>query len=1172
MITKNHRPRARYVRSNNRPNLLRALRLRPDFDWLEPRWVPSSLSINNASVLENDSGTTDAVFTVFLSAPSAQTVTVDFSTSGNTAAAQSDFQIRTGTLTFFPGDTSKSISVPVIGDTLDEVDETFFVNLSSPVNATIDSSDDGQGVGTIRDDDPKPTPSASINNATVREGGSGTVSAVFTVSLSNASSQTVTIDYSTANSSAASPSDFQAVNGTLTFAPGDTSKTITVLVNGDTLDEDDEHFFVNITNPVGATIADGQGDGTIQDDDPVDVPTLSINNASVLEGSAGTVDAVFTVSLSQASTQTVTVDYSTANSTASAPSDYQSRSGTLTFAPGVTSATIAVPVNGDTLDESDETFLVNLQNPTNATVADGVGSGTIRDDDPASSVTFSINDVTVVEGNSGSTTATFLVSLSAASTSTVSVRFATNDGTAQAPNDYVSQTGTLTFAPGEISKSIITAVVGDTIVEPDEFFTMDLSNPVGATIADSRGVATIRDDETTGPLSVSIDDVTVTEGNTGTTNAVFRVALSASSGQTVTVDFATANGTASAPSDFTAQNGTLTFSGGATVAFIVVPVVGDTTDESTETFRVDLSNATNATLGDASATGSILDDDGSSPPPSTPSLSINDVSVTERDSGTGSAVFTVRLSNASTQNVTVNFTTADGTAHGGEDFVAQTSQLTFAPGELAKTIAVAIQGDTIDEADETFFVNLSGAAGATIADSQGLGTIRDNDGTTVPESTIAIDNINVTEGDSGTSNAVFTVTLSSPLSQTVTVRYATADGTAIAFSDYFPRSGTVLFAPGDTTKTISIPVVGDTAAETSESFFVNLTDPAGASLADSQGSATIIDNDSAATLPRLSINSVRVTEGDNSSSNVVFTVSLSSSAAMPVTVDFATQNGSAQAPTDFTASSGSLTFAPGTTTQTISVAIVGDMARENDEQFFVQLSNAVGATIGAGLGIATITDNDGSTPPGGGGGAGSGCVASTRFGMLLIDGDRNANSIVIVDDGAGNLTVTSDCGIDHVFTGITQLRVRTRNGADDVRYQLMDNLSGVRNVVIDLGSGNDRAQIDAVTQVSAGLSIQVFGRSGSDRLVAAVDAVLADTDLSLLLDGGGGADQIDATVVRRGAGRRVSALVLGSGGNDSLNLNLNDLSSGGATGIARIDGSGGVDTCTSSGAVELRRC
>jgi len=227
-----------------------------------------------------------------------------------------------------------------------------------------------------------PTPSLSIDNVTVTEGDAGTTDAVFTVSLSPASDQPVSVDFATADNTATAGADYQSNSGSLSFPAGTTSQNITVQVNGDTADESDETFWVNLSNPSNAIIADGQGAGTITNDDTASaLPSLSINNVTVTEGDAGTVNAVFTVSLSPASDQPVSVDFATADNTATAGADYQANNGSLSFPAGTTTQNITVQVNGDTADESNETFLVNLSNPSNATIGEGQGTGMITDDD-----------------------------------------------------------------------------------------------------------------------------------------------------------------------------------------------------------------------------------------------------------------------------------------------------------------------------------------------------------------------------------------------------------------------------------------------------------------------------------------------------------------------------------------------------------------------------------------------------------------------------------------------------------------------------------------------------------------------------------------------------------------------------------------------------------------------
>jgi large repetitive protein len=255
------------------------------------------------------------------------------------------------------------------------------------------------------------------------------------------------------------------------------------------------------------------------------------------------------------------------------------------------------------------------------------------------------------------------------------------------------------------------------------------------------------------------------------------------------------------------------------------------------------------------------------------------------------------------------------------------------------------------EGNETYFVNLTNATNATISDNQGLGTITDDDITS-----LAINDVTVTEGNSGTTNATFTVTLSAPSAQVVTVNFATANNTAVAPGDYTATSGTLTFAAGETTKTITVPVIGDLLVESNESYFVNLTNATNATIADAQGIGTIT-NDDAAVLS-LTINDITTPEGNSGTANAIFTITLSAASTQNVTVNFATANGTATAPGDFTAVSGTVTFSPGQTTRTLAVPIVGDLLDEANETFFVNLSNATGATIADNQGVGTITDND----------------------------------------------------------------------------------------------------------------------------------------------------------------------------------------------------------------------
>lgn len=231
---------------------------------------------------------------------------------------------------------------------------------------------------------------------------------------------------------------------------------------------------------------------------------LAISDVTVTEGAAGaTTTANFTVTLLAPSTQTVTVSYATADNTASASSDYIARSGTLTFNPGQTFKTVAVTVRGDDGDETNtERFFVNLSNAVNASIVDAQGIGTITDDDALPVLLAS--DAVLTEGNSGSRTVTLTLRLSAPSGRKVTVDYATADGTATvADGDYVAQTGTVEFAPGQTSKAINVTVNGDVKLENDEAFFVNLSHVNNATPGKSQGQVTIANDDTAAPASVA---------------------------------------------------------------------------------------------------------------------------------------------------------------------------------------------------------------------------------------------------------------------------------------------------------------------------------------------------------------------------------------------------------------------------------------------------------------------------------------------------------------------------------------------------------------------------------------------------------------------------------------------------------------------------------------------
>ncbi len=677
----------------------------------------------------------------------------------------------------------------------------------------------------------------SLSNTTVVEGNSGTSTRALAVSLSEASDQTVSVDYTTVNGTATAGSDYISSSGTLTFAPGQTTEIVSLPVIGDTTTEVNETVVLELSNPMNATLQDDHAVITIQNDDGSTLPRISVADAGVTEGDSGSALVAVNVTLSAASTQDVSVSFATANGTATGGSDYTGTSGTLNFAPGQTSRQFNISILGDTADETNETVLVNLSGAVGATIQDAQAVVTIADNDGAALPTLSIADASVAEGDSGTTTAAMTVSMSTTSNQTVTVAYSTANGTATAGQDYASASGTLTFAPGQTSRVIDIGVTGDTADEGSETVLVNLSSPAGATILDGQAVITIADDDDAALPMLTIADASVAEGDSGTTTAAMTVSMSTTSNQTVTVAYSTANGTATAGQDYASASGTLTFAPGQTSRVINIGVTGDTANEGSETVLVNLSSPVGATILDGQAVLTIADDD-----TALPTLTIADASVAEGDSGTTTAAMTVSMSTTSNQTVTVAYSTANGTATAGQDYASASGTLTFAPGQTSRVINVGVTGDTADEGSETVLVNLSSPAGATILDGQAVLTITDDD-TALP--TLSIADASVAEGDSGTTTAAMTVSMSTTSNQTVTVAYSTASGTATAGQDYASASSTLTFAPGQTSRVINVGVTGDTANEGSETVLVNLSSPAGATILDGQAVLTITDDDTA---------------------------------------------------------------------------------------------------------------------------------------------------------------------------------------------------------------------------------------------------------------------------------------------------------------------------------------
>ena len=550
--------------------------------------------------------------------------------------------------------------------------------------------------------------------------------ATFTVDLSTAPTIVpVTVTYATADGTAGA-SDYTAQGpAVLTFNTGETQKIVNVPINSDNIDEADETFTITLSNPDNALIAAGAGSSTatILDDDGT--PTILIADPTNVTETPGGVTQTFTVTLSNPSSQTITVVAGTQSGTATDSGDFTAKSGLITFVPGDTSEQFAVTVNDDSIDEPNETYTVNLFGPTNATIADGSATATIVDDDPTVTPTINIANATNVTEISGGVTQTFNVTLSQPSSLTVTVVAGTESGTATAGADFQSKSSVVTFVPGDTSEQFTVTVNDDTTDEPNESYSVKLFTPTNGTIGTGTATGTIVDNDPTVTPMINIADAAPKSENANSLQP-FTVSLSAPSSVTVTVVAATAPDntvgahSAEQNSDFAQSAQVITFAPGQTSQTFNGTILGDGRDEYDETYQVNLFNASNGTIADGQAIGQILDNDAQ------PTLSVNDVTSSETD-GKTTFTFTMTMSGQTGKVVEWDASTADGSATSGSDYLGKTNVHYTLTSGLTRTFKITVKGDNNTEPTENFFVNLTNLSNVSVGDIQGVGTITNDD-------------------------------------------------------------------------------------------------------------------------------------------------------------------------------------------------------------------------------------------------------------------------------------------------------------------------------------------------------------------------------------------------------------------------------------------------------------
>ncbi|MBW6401494.1 M10 family metallopeptidase C-terminal domain-containing protein [Roseomonas sp. HJA6] len=1146
-----------------------------------------ALFVSDATVIEGDSGAGQAAFELRLSRPATTPMTFTYATKDGSATAGQDYTATKGTVVFGVGESSKTVTVAVSGDNAMEVTEAFFLAVTPSGNALAGAT----GTATILDDDAGGAPVVSLAGGVLTEISPGYGTLIYTLTLSEASAAPVSVQYRAMGGTALTGDDYADTGvRTVTFAAGQTVKTIDIQVKTDALDEIDESVVVEVFNPTGGAALEGgqpslRAIGTILDDDGAGSNlALFVSDPKVIEGDAGKTKVVFELHLSQPATASMTFTYATQDGSAVAGQDYTAKTGSVTFAAGQQTAFVTIDVVGNAVAENNESFFLTVK-PSSAAVAGTTGMATILDDDTGGGVVpvVSVSGGVLNEITSGYGTLVYTITLSEPSAASVTLQYRIVGGTALSGTDYAEDgTRTVTFAPGQTVATVEVSVAHDTLDERDESVVLEVFNPTGGVVLPAgqpsiQAIGVIRDNDGAGSnLSLFVSDPQLIEGDAGVAQAVFELRLSQPATSAMTFTYSTQDGSAVAGQDYTAKTGSVTFAVGQQTAFVTVNVTGNTAAENNESFFLTVTPDQTGLLG-ATGMATILDDDTGGG--SVPVISVKGGTLNEITSGYGTLLYTVTLSEPSTAPVTVHYRIFGGTALAGVD-VEQHGDvtITFAAGQTVKTIEVAVASDSLDEVDESVVLELfNPGGGAVFAGNQptirATGVILDDDGAG-SNLALFVSDPQIIEGNAGLRQAVFELRLSRPGETAQTFDFATSNLTALAGSDYVAKTGSVTFAAGQQTAFVTVDIVGNAVAEASETFALTVT-PRDAGMGSVNGTATILDDDAGGGgVPVISARAGVLSEISSGYGQLFYTITLSQASTAAISVSYRTlTTGTATSGIDFSARNTIITFAAGETSRTVVISLGTDSLLEPNETVVLELFGATGGAVFAGgattLQVAgVIIDNDGPHS----GGAGNDTMSGTGVGDTLRGADGHDSLLGQGGDdsllgGTGNDTLDGGTGGDTLDGGLGKNVLR--GGAGDDFYvfdETPDTVVEAANAGIDTllltGAGAaptlgmmanvERAVVLGAARgvIGNGLDNLIVGGSGNDTFNGGAGH---DT-----LDGGLGNDRLlggtgndlyivnsQADVVIEGANQGIDT-VRTTAANHTLQANVENLEAAGA--------------------------
>jgi hypothetical protein len=873
----------------------------------------------------------------------------------------------------------------------------------------------GSNFGSVLTDDPTvggtadptvtpidlPSVSVAVAPASVLEDGPTNLVYTFTRTGSTANAMTVnfnvggTASFTEPDYTQTGAATFTATNGTVVIPSGSSTAMVTIDPSADTTVEPDETVNLTVASGTGYTVGSpSAASGTITNDDTN--VSVAVSPGAVAED--GATNLVYTFTRNGVTSSALTVNFSVGGSATFgvSPNDYTqtgattftTTTGSVTFGAGSSTATVTVDPEADSTVEPDETVVLTVSAGTGYNVgAPASASGTIINDDtdvsvavsPASVAEDGATNLVYTFTRNGVTSGALTVNFSVGGSATFGV--SPNDYTQTGATTFTTTTGSVTFGAGSSTATVTINPEADTTVEPDETVDLTVTSGAGYNIGSpSSASATITNDDT--DVSVAVSPSSVAED--GATNLVYTFTRTGVTSGALTVNFSVGGSATfgASPNDytqtgaatFTTTSGSVTFGAGSSTATVTINPEADTTVEPDETVDLTVTSGAGYNVGSpSSASGTITNDD------TDVSLTVSPAAVAE--DGATNLVYTFTRAGVTTNSLTVNFSVGgtasfgaspnDYTETGATSFTPPTGTVTFAPGSSTATITVNPETDTTIEPDETVILTLTSGAGYNVSSpSSATGTITNDDA----DVSVAVSPAAVTED--GATNLVYTFTRTGFTGGALTVNFSVGgtatfgvspnDYTETGATTFTTTSGSVTFAPGSPTATVTVNPEADSTAEADETVIITLT--AGASynaVSPNSATGTILNDD---TLVSVVVSPTSTAEGG---ANLVYTFTRTGPTTTALTVNFSV-GGSASFPADYS-ESGATTFAPpnatvtfgvGSSTATVTVTPLTDCVVEGNETVDFTVQPGTGYGVGSpATATGTITNTPDSSAP-----------------------------------------------------------------------------------------------------------------------------------------------------------------------------------------------------------------